>query len=397
MPTHGCSAHGRVPMTASGPDVPSRPGVSARRAAADALLRIEQRGAYANVLLPRLLDRSSLDERDRSFVTELVYGTTRMRRACDFLVDRFTVREPDEATRTWLRLGAYQLAFTDVPAHAAVSATVDAAPRKVRGFVNAVLRKVVDVPVDWPSDAVRLSYPDWIVDRLVDDLGRDAAIVGLGAMNERPAVTRRADGYVQDLASQWVAELLEARADDRVLDAAAAPGGKATALAGSAARVIAADVRLSRAHQIAGNRATLGLANLDVVVADGRGAPFRSRSFDRVLLDAPCSGLGTLRRRPDARWRVRADAVVRLADLQRALVDALVPLVRPGGVFVYSVCTLTRAETEAIDEHMADAHPALTPLPAPAEPWEPVCRGALLLPHAAGTDGMYIRRLLVPG
>jgi 16S rRNA (cytosine967-C5)-methyltransferase len=385
------------PATGSGPDVRDRPGVAARRAAADALLSIEQRDAYANVLLPRLLDRSPLDPRDRSFVTELVYGTIRMRRACDFLVDRFTVREPDMATRTWLRLGAYQLAFTDVPAHAAVSATVDAVPRKVRGFVNAVLRKVADAPVDWPSDAVRLSCPDWIVDRLTDDLGSEAATSALAAMNDRPAVTRRADGYVQDLASQWVAALVEAHADERVLDAAAAPGGKATALARSAARVTAADVRPSRANQVAQNRVTLGLDNVDVVVADGRRAPFPPRSFDRVLLDAPCSGLGTLRRRPDARWRVDADDVSRLAVLQRQMVDALLPLVRPGGTFVYSVCTLTRAETEAVDAHLADLHADLTPLPAPRPPWRPLGRGARLLPQDAGTDGMYILRLQVPG
>lgn len=372
-------------------------GVEPRRVAADALVRIDRQRAYANLLLPPLLARSSLSERDRAFVTELVYGTTRMRRACDFLVDRFTVSEPDALARAWLRLGAYQLAFTNVPAHAAVSATVEAAPRRLRGFLNAVLRRVADAPVEWPSDAVRLSYPDWIVERLVRDLGRDPALGALEAMNQRAAVTKRADGYVQDLASQWVAELVEPESGSLVLDAAAAPGGKATAMAGAGATVIAADVNAGRIGLVRANRDALGVTGLFEVVADGRRPPFVRGSFDRVLLDAPCSGLGTLHRRPDARWRIGPDDVDRLAHLQRELVDALVPMVRPGGIFVYSICTLSRAETVAIDEHVGQQWPDLVALPPPEEPWEQCGRGALLLPQRAGTDGMYLLRLRVPG
>jgi len=372
------------------------PGVEARRVAADALVRIERQRAYANLLLPTLLDRSDLSPRDRAFVTELVYGTTRMRRACDFLVDRFTVREPDRVARAWLRLGAYQLEFTDVPAHAAVGATVEAAPRKLQGFLNAVLRRVAEASVEWPTDAVRLSCPDWIVERLVDDLGRDDALGALTTMNQRPTVTRRDDGYVQDVASQWVAGLVEAERGERVLDVAAAPGGKATAMAEAGAFVVAADRRASRVQLLDRNRRQLQLDQVAPVVADGRRPPFRPRSAHRVLLDAPCSGLGTLRRRPDARWHIGPDDVERLADLQRELVDASVPLVRPGGWLVYSVCTLTRAETIAIDEHLAAAHPELTALPPPGPPWAPLGRGVLLLPQAADTDGMYVLRLQVP-
>lgn len=363
-----------------------------------ALVRIEADGAYANLVLPAMLDRSELDRRDRAFVTELVYGTTRRRRACDWLVDRFVTRPPDVEGRAWLRVGAYQLAFTDVPAHAAVGATVGAAPRKLRGFLNAVLRKVSTGIADvvWPSEAIRLSYPDWIVRRLTDDLGEAAARAALEVMGEAPTVTRRADGYVQDEASQWVAALVGAQPGDRVLDAAAAPGGKATAMAQAGAWVAAADVRPSRAGLVRGNAASLGLATVATVVADGRCPPFPPGSFDRVLLDAPCSGLGTLRRRPDARWRIGEGDVAELAVLQRELVDALVPLVAPGGTFAYSVCTLTREEGEAIDEHVARAHPELVALDPPRAPWEPLGRGARLLPQAAGTDGMYLLRLQAP-
>ena len=141
-------------------------GVAARQLAADALIRIERDGAYANIVLSPMLTKSSLEQRDRGFVTELVYGTTRMRRSCDWLIDRF-LPDPervDLTARTWLRLGAFQLAFLGTPSHAAVSATVEAAPRKISGLCNAVLRKVAtSLPVEWPTDAIRLSQPEWIV------------------------------------------------------------------------------------------------------------------------------------------------------------------------------------------------------------------------------------------
>ncbi len=176
-----------------------------------ALQRIEHQGAYANLALRAELDRSALDDRDRHFVTDLVYGTTRMRRACDYLVDRFLLRPVDDDVRTILRLGAYQVHFAAVPPHAAVGETVELAARKVRGLVNAVLRRVADSPVDWPDDATRLSYPDWIVDRLSTDLGPDEAIRSLEKMNEPATATWRDDDYVQDLASQWVAALVDAQ------------------------------------------------------------------------------------------------------------------------------------------------------------------------------------------
>jgi 16S rRNA (cytosine967-C5)-methyltransferase len=374
--------------------VPS--GVEARRVAAAALTRIEQEGAFANLVLGPMLDESGLDTRDRGFVTELVYGTTRMRRACDWLVDRFVTRDPDPVARTWLRLGAYQLAFAGTPPHAAVSATVDAAPRRIRGFVNAILRLVSTADRDWPSEGVRLSYPDWILARLRADLGEADAVGALETMNRPPPVTVRDDGYTQDLASQWVADLVEAGEGMRVFDAAAAPGGKATVMAGFGALVVAADLQPQRARLVAANAAQLGLRNVHPVVADGRFSPAPLGSFDRVLLDAPCSGLGALRRRPDARWRIDVSDVDRLAALQRELVDALMPLVRPGGMFVYSVCTLTSAESIAVDDHLAERFPDLTTIDAPSEPWRPFGRGALLLPQDADTDGMFVLRLRVP-
>ncbi len=389
----------------------SRP-TDPRRVALDALARIDE-GAFANLVLPELLATSGMSERDRGFTTTLVYGTTRMRRALDLLVDRFVMRPLDGATRNALRLGAHQLHHLGTPAHAAVSATVEVAPPRSRGLVNAVLRRVAEAPVEWPDDATRLSYPDWVVTRLTEDLGASDALAALEQMNAPAEVTVREDGYTQDLASQWAAEAVGARAGERVADLCAAPGGKATLMATSGASVLASDLDPVRARLIAENVARLGLdpsrheaarqpdvdvprpdrGAVSVAVADGTRPPWRPASLDRVLVDAPCSGLGVLRRRPDARWRVTPEDVDRLVPLQRSLLDAAIGLLGPGGTLAYSVCTITAAETLGIDAWLADAHPDLTSLDHLGERWRTHGRGDLLLPQDHGTDGMFVLRL----
>jgi len=316
-----------------------------------------------------------------------VYGTIRMRRACDWLVDRFVQRELDVQTRDVLRMGAYQLHFMGTPAYAVVSTSVELAGRASR-LVEAVLRRVAEAAPEWPDDATRLSYPDWIFDRLVDELGRDDAIAAMETMNKAPTVHERPDGYVQDLASQWTAEYVGAQAGERVADLCAAPGGKATWMARTGAFVAAGDVRPNRTARVRENAARVGAETVAAFVGDGRHPPLRVA--DRVLVDAPCSGLGVLRRRPDARWRMAPGAVDQLAGLQRELLSAAAELVAPGGRIVYSVCTLTNAETEAIDAWLADCHPDLVAQAPPGAPWQPLGRGARLLPQTADTDGMYV-------
>lgn len=384
---------------------------SARVLALQALVDVDA-GARANVIVPQLLGTSRLAERDRAFVTELVYGTVRMQRACDWLVHPHVRRRPDSEVMAALRLGAYQMAFLGTPAHAAVSATVEALGGPGRGFANAVLRRVAEQlaagPPAWPDDATRLSYPDWILERLGADIGAEATLAALAAMNEPASATVRADGYVQDLASQWVAAAAGAGSGsgsgERVIDLCAAPGGKATWMAygpggpsspgpDRPSLVVAADLDLGRAEVMAANASRLGLDNVATVVADACRAPLRLRSFDSVLVDAPCSGLGVLRRRPDARWRIQPGDLPRLAALQRRMVDAALALVRPGGLLVYSVCTLTLVETAGIDRWLAEAHPSATPVMPPGAPWTRIGRGARLLPQAAGTDGMFVLAL----
>jgi 16S rRNA (cytosine967-C5)-methyltransferase len=366
---------------------------SARRVALDALRRIEIDGAYANLVLGPMLASSGLDEADRRFVTELVYGTTRMRRACDAVVDRFVASPPDDATRSVLRLGAYQLVFAGVAPYAAVSETVGLAPKRTRGFVNAVLRKVARLSVSdiadmvWPSEGARLSYPDWMVDRFRTELG-DEAVPALERMNQPPPVTERADGYVQDPSSQWVAAAVGSVEDERVLDVCAAPGGKATAMATTGAHVIANDRRPGRTRLLQHNARALGYP-LPVVASDGVEPPFRAEAFDAVLLDAPCSGLGALRRRADARWRIQPSDIDDLVALQGRLLDAAASLVAPGGRLVYSVCTMTAVESV---DHSTPPGFEVDPAPPALGTWRPFRQGWRVLPHDADTDGMVLIR-----
>ncbi len=370
-------------------------GDDARRLALEVLGRIERGGAYANLALRAALDRCDLDRRDRAFVTDLVYGTTRMRRACDHLIDRFLHDDIQPEVRTVLRLGAYQLHWAGVPPHAAVSATVAVAPRRVQGLCNAVLRRVADYQPTWPGPAVELSVPDWLIDRLVADLGLDDALAALVAMNRPAPAVIRDDGYYQDRASQLVADLTGEGLvpGGRVLDLCAAPGGKATALAAAGASVVAADLRPARLGLVAQNADRLGHA-VALVAADGRTPPFRPGSFDRVLVDAPCSGLGVLRRRADARWRGGEADLADLALLQADLLAGAAALVRPGGQLVYSVCTVTEAETAGVDRRFRGAEPRAEPEPV-GRPWRPHGdhgSGGLLLPQDLDSEGMAVFR-----
>jgi 16S rRNA (cytosine967-C5)-methyltransferase len=368
-----------------------------RRIAIAAIQRIDEDGAYANVLLPKMLAETDMEQRDKGFATELVYGSTRQKRALDHLVDRFLVQDPPPAARAALRIGAHQLANLGTPAHAAVSATVDASPKRFRGLVNAILRKVaaaVKDGVTFPTQAIELSYPDWLVERLISDLGEERAVAALRQMNEPATVHHRDDGYVQDPSSQLVAASVPGEPGDVALDLCAAPGGKSTALAQRGLRVIAADQRLSRAGLVVGNRDRLEIDDLHVVQSDGATPPFSPGSFDAVLVDAPCSGIGALRRRADARWRITAKDVSQLAALQHQILTAAADLVRPGGHLVYSVCTLTTAESVDVVTSVAPrlAELGYEPLDAPEGDWSPFGSHVHVLLPDANHDGMAIAR-----
>ena len=365
---------------------------SARAVAFEALEAVDK-GAFSNLVLPKLLDSSDLERRDRDFATTLTYGTIRMRRAVDHVIDTLVDRPLEPSVRNLLRLGAYQLKWLDVPPHAAVSEMVDMTPHRARGLVNAVLRKISNRFVEWPDLPTELSYPDWIVERLTADLGEADAHESLRRMNEPPPVSVRADGYFQDLASQWVADAVSENCPTNavVFDVCAAPGGKATALAAGTERtVVASDLQPHRVRLISQNARRLGATTVAPMVADGKRPPVRPKSVDAVLVDAPCSGLGALRRRPDARWRIQPEDVLNLSRLQQRLVERTLEVLRPGGLLAYSACTMTAAESSGVDEWIATEYPGLEPLPVLAPPWRPLGRGSLLLPQDADTDGMYL-------
>lgn len=419
----------------------------ARTVALDVLVRIED-GAFAHVLVPARLRASGLDPRDRAFVTRVVYGAVREQRRIDALVAAHShqpLERLEPRVRAALRMGTYQLLHGVAP-HAAVGETVRVTSPRARGFVNAVLRSVAAAGPPFPepeSRAVRYSYPDWIVDELAASLDEERLEAVLAAGNAPAAVTLRpnplattpdalhaelaalgievargtlvpealvvrglgdpaelpavAQGRAtpQDEASQAVVGILDPRPGARILDIAAGPGGKATAAAERATGglVVALDVHPGRVRLVAEARGRLGLPDLACVVADGRRVPARPEAFDRVLVDAPCTGLGVLRRRPEARWRVRPEEVAPLTELQRALLAGAAPHVARGGRLVYSVCTLTRAETLGVGS-WAVAHLAgFVPAARPGPPWEPWGPGAILWPDRAGTDGMFVLTL----
>ncbi|WP_435128125.1 RsmB/NOP family class I SAM-dependent RNA methyltransferase [Actinacidiphila sp. bgisy144] len=450
----------------------------------EALRAVGERDAYANLVLPGLLRAAeqeaakkgrTFDRRDAALATELVYGTLRHQGTYDAViaacVDR-PLREVDPPVLDVLALGAHQLLATRIPAHAAVSATVELA-RVVLGdgrarFVNAVLRRVAAQDLDaWlaqvappydedPEDhlAVVYSHPRWVVSALWDALGGGRAGIEelLAADNERPEVTLVArpgrstpeqiarslppeatapgrwspyavrlaeggdpaavpavhdgDAGVQDEGSQLVAAALAAAPlegpDTRWLDGCAGPGGKAALLAalaaGRGAHLVAAEKQPHRARLV--GRALHGNPGpYQVVVADGTRPVWRPGSFDRVLVDVPCTGLGALRRRPEARWRRRAEDVGGFGPLQRALLTEALTAVRPGGVVGYATCSPHLAETRAVvDDVLRSPHaPAAEQIDArPLLPGVPALGDGpdvQLWPHLHGTDAMYLALL----
>jgi 16S rRNA (cytosine967-C5)-methyltransferase len=444
---------------------PRRPGPrprldGARLTAYDVLDGVTSRAAYANLLLPQLLRERGLPERDAAFATQLAYGTLRAAGTLDAvlagLVDR-PLDALDPRVLDLLRLGAHQVLDLRVPAHAAVTTTVDLTRAIVgagaAGLVNAVLRKVatggdraawLDRLDGDPEQRLALAtdHPGWIVDAWREALGADgeleAALLADGAPPEVHLVARgmprerlveesggtpgpwsphavRLPGgdpgrlpsvrsgaaAVQDEGSQ-VAALLLARAplegpDAAWLDMCAGPGGKAALLAAvrpSGVRLTAADRAPHRAELVA--RTLAGRPDTAVLVADGRRPPWTPGSFDRVLLDAPCTGLGALRRRPEVRWRRTPDDVPPLAALQADLLDGALAAVRPGGLVGYVTCSPHAAETVAVADAAA-ARDDVEVLPvAPLLPDVPgVARGRYgqLWPHRHGTDAMFMALL----
>jgi len=319
--------------------------LSPARLAAFEILRKVEHGGYAGDLL--LLQTAALDSRDASLASQIVFGALRHQAQLDYLIGHFSGRTPklDPEVRIALRMGIYQLRYLErIPAHAAVAESVDlvkrARKRSAAGLANAVLRKVHRRPVEWPSREVALSCPAWLLERWDRQYGPEVADGIARAALEEPEKHRRG-GRFQDIGSQAIVPLLRLAAGQTFLDLCAAPGGKTAQALETGVRAIACDLhhhRLARMPALA----------CDLVVLDGtQPLPF-SRRFERILVDAPCSGTGTLARNPEIKWRLTPADLEDLPRRQRALLANARAALAPGGLLVYSTCSLEAEENQAV-------------------------------------------------
>jgi 16S rRNA (cytosine967-C5)-methyltransferase len=406
--------------------------VTARAAALQVVQRVFEDDAYADRVLRTAA--AGLDSRDRALAQRLAFGTVQRVRTLDHAIGTLgkrPVRKLDPPVRAALRLGAYQLGFTDIPAHAAVNETVElvraARLERAVAFTNAVMRRLdaglqpllASLSEETPADAaLKHSYPDWVAELWWRELGPEDALALMRAQNEPPErvvrLNRRKSGEVegrrdpdlpdalhvdrvdedalaagliwaQSRGSQLAGLVVGSQPGERTLDLCAAPGGKATQLQGE---VVAVELHPGRARELEQNSKLLGADNVAVVNADATKLPAELTGFDRVLVDAPCSGLGVLAARPDLRWRGKP-----LPDLQHELLRVAAERARPGGTIVYSVCTINSEENEAVvDASGLRVEPLGEEWPQFRHPRRP--EFLLTLPHVHGTTGFFIARLL---
>ena len=322
--------------------------MSPARIAAFEVLASVERGGYASELLQART--RGLDPRDAGLAHEIVFGALRLQAQLDFLIQRLSGRRAaglDLEVRLALRMGIYQLRHLErIPAHAAVAESVDLVKRSPKrsaaGLVNAVLRKAQPDPVTWPDRATELSMPAWLLERWERNFGAEAATAAARAALTAPETPiHPVTGRRQDIGSQAIVPLLEVQPGQSFLDLCAAPGNKTAQAIALGARVVACDCRLKRLKALDG---------LDCrrVVLDGTvSLPFHTR-FDRILVDAPCSGTGTLGRNPEIKWRLDPSNLANLHLLQVRLLTNALERLAPGGRLVYSTCSLEPEENEEV-------------------------------------------------
>ncbi len=354
----------------------------AREIAFDILMAVEGGGFAADLLMARCV---GLDSRDAGLAGSIVMGVLRYRSQLDYLIRHFSGRglaKVDIEVKTALRMGIFQLRYLDrIPAHAAVGASVElikrARKRSATGFANAILRKVTRDDIAWPDRETELCIPAWLLGRWGDrygvvaaeDIARAALVtperyvrVPEGMAPPEGAVAtdvpgcyrvKEAGGFrVQDIGSQAVVPLLDLRAGMRFLDLCAAPGNKTAQALEWGVNAIASDVSLNRLQDLGG----LGIP---LVQLDGeRELPFEA-IFDRVLVDAPCSGTGTLAHNPEIKWRLREEDLSQFGQRQKRILENARKVLKPGGLLVYSTCSLEKEENEDV----ADTGAAMQRIP----------------------------------
>ena len=420
-----------------------------RLLAFEVLAEVGLQGAYSNLILPKALSESILEANDRAFATELVYGTLRMQGRHDHFIsvasDR-SLEQIDPKALIVLRLGTHQLKQMRVPSHAAIYESVELAKKVVgkstASFVNAILRKIDSLDFEQLSKptqeysrlALEYSHPEWIVSSYFDSLKNSSEVISLLQANNNPAkptliawpglatqgelqeagalaiatssVATTFDGNpgdiaairerragVQDLGSQLVVEKFydQFNPNLRWLDLCAGPGGKAAYLSALLKR----DGGFLLANEISNERAKLVsqvIHHGKVNVSDGRSMPDELGKFDRILLDAPCTGIGALRRRPEVRWRRSLQDLKNLTALQSELLESATRLLSPGGIIAYVTCSSHQAETKFQIRSFLKQHSNFTRIPVKDERAD--YDGDLQLwPHRDGTDAMFLSLL----
>ncbi|HWU33291.1 MAG TPA: RsmB/NOP family class I SAM-dependent RNA methyltransferase [Marmoricola sp.] len=420
------------------------------------LRAVDAEDAYANLALAAAIRDARLSSRDAGLATELVSGTLRRRGTYEAIIRSLVNRPLDPAVRDVLCLGAHQLLNMRVPQHAAVATSVALARseigHRITGLVNAVLRKVGQRSLEeWldhlnADPSVRYSHPTWIVDALAEALGSDPTPI-LEADNESPrvclvarpgqssveelleiegasrhpsspigveisggdpgavAAIREGRAGVQDAGSQVVALALAA-ADveansERWLDMCSGPGGKASLLGALAvergAFLVANERAPHRAALVGKATRRLPKNHIAVIAGDGTRPAWADETFDRVLVDAPCSGLGALRRRPESRWRRQLSDIVDLVPLQKALLTSAIAATTPGGVIAYATCSPVLAETvEVVQSVLVGRDDVILEDASELVPWlsDAKCaqmpQAVQLWPHIHRTDAMFL-------
>ncbi len=392
-----------------------KPGVATRVAAARALGRVLDDGGHSNLVVDEL--RAGFGPEDAAQIQRIVLAVLRHLEGIDGVIATATKRQVatlDPEVRAVLRAGVAELLVDRGEPHGVVDSAVEATRAlgrsRATGFVNAALRRVIRDDMEVGVDTM----PEWIRVRLADQFGADAdeLLAALDRPADRGVRVRSGEpppgmepvpgipgaGYVGpgwdpgsarvdfiDPASTAVVRAAAVQPGMRVLDMAAAPGGKTAALwdaMEATGLLVAADVNAARIAMARRRLSRMGIAP-HWVVADGTLPPFAPETFDVVLLDAPCSGVGTLRRRPEIRHRLEPSDPGRLGELQKALVAAALPLLVPGGRLVYAVCTVFAEETTRV----VAGYTARAPADVPGTP---LGGGVLLAPHTTGTDGMFV-------
>ncbi|MBC6971875.1 16S rRNA (cytosine(967)-C(5))-methyltransferase RsmB [Bacillus sp. Xin] len=432
-----------------------------RELALDGLMQVEKSGAYSNLLLNNLIEKSEIDRKDIGLLTEIVYGTIQRRDTLDYYLQPFLRKKVEAWVKVLLRLSLYQMIYLDrVPERAVIHEAVEIAKRRghkgIAGMVNGVLRSIQREGVPSLDEiqnpvkrlAVATSHPEWLVqewttaydletaekmcevnmlppvptarvnvdkvmvEEAIDllkqegveaqsgDLSDDAIQIEKGNVAHTEAFQK---GFlsIQDESSMLVARALEPAEGDKVLDSCAAPGGKTTHIAErlkGTGQVMSLDLHPHKVRLIQQQAKRLGLENVETKALDARKVQehFASESFDKILVDAPCSGFGVIRRKPDIKLGKEKGDSERLSTIQLSILEKVAPLLKAGGRLVYSTCTIEKIENEQVIEQFLQEHPEFEwdttmkeRMPEKLRPY--INEGQVqILPHYFATDGFYI-------